>query len=229
MTDTPSALKALAIDSAASRLEIAAVNGALSVSLSLDRGLHMAEGLIPALEDVLNHAGLAPGDLDFIALNRGPGSFTSLRLGFALAKGLSFQGGCPVYAVPAMALYARPFRQFHAAVVPAIDAKRHRFYAAVFRQGAETVPAGDYTPEAIAAFLDPEEPALLAGPDGALLRDALWGIRPEARLFSVESPVQSAQALLELASLSRNAGAPPLRDFEGPLYIRLSEAEEGAA
>jgi tRNA threonylcarbamoyladenosine biosynthesis protein TsaB len=226
MNDSDASLKALALESASSRLEIAALNNGETVCFSLDCGLHMAERLIPALEDVLRKAGLKPQDLDFIAINKGPGSFTSLRLGFSLAKGLSLAAGCPIYGIPGMQVYAWPFRLFKAPVIPSVDAKRRKFYASVFRQGKEVIAGGDYGPEEIAAFLDPEEPALLAGPDAELLKEALWSVRPGAQFFSVDSPVFTAQALFALAEIRRNEGSPPLGDFEGPLYIRLSEAEE---
>jgi tRNA threonylcarbamoyladenosine biosynthesis protein TsaB len=181
------------------------------------------------LESVLARSNLSPRQIDCIAVNQGPGSFTSLRLGFSLAKGLSLSTGCPIYAVPAMEVYAFPFAGFKAAVIPGVDAKRGKFYAGVFRKGKEVTPAGDYSPKEIVSFVDAEEPVLLAGPDAGLLKEKMLEHNPLATLFTVDSPVQASRALFELALEQKKAGTPPLGETDGPLYIRLSEAEEGAA
>jgi hypothetical protein len=96
----------------------------------------------------------------------------------------------------------------------------------VFRQGKEVVPVGDYTSEQIASFLDKEEPALLAGPDAALLKERILETHPLAVMFTVDSNVAASRALCELAAAQKNAGTQPLAENEGPLYIRLSDAEE---
>jgi tRNA threonylcarbamoyladenosine biosynthesis protein TsaB len=216
----------LTIESATNLLEIAVVSERGVVSQSTDYEQRMAESLLPVLQNTLVLAGLAPNAVDMIALNKGPGSFTSLRLGFALAKGFSLAAGCPIYAVPSTRVYAHPFDNFKAAVVSAIDAKRGRFYAAVFRRGKEVTPAGDYTPAQIASFLDPEAPALLAGPSAQALKEHLQNLNPLAALFTVDSPVRAHTALDALSRRMRAQGQPPLQENEGPLYIRLSEAEE---
>jgi tRNA threonylcarbamoyladenosine biosynthesis protein TsaB len=224
--ETNKKTKALAIESATNTLEICAINGNNSASLSLNCGLHMAENLLAAVERVLEHVALSAEELNFIAVNKGPGSFTSLRLGFSLAKGLSFAAHVPVYAIPATHVYAYPFNNFKAAVIPAIDAKRGRFYASLFRGGKEVVPVGDYTAEHIVTFFDAEEPVLLAGPDASLLKEHILLVNPLATLFTLESPVSTGCALFALAQKSINNANPPLTAEEGPLYIRLSEAEE---
>ena len=221
-------MNVLTIESATNLLEIAVVSGRGVVSQSIDHEQRMAENLLPILQSVLERAGLAPNNIDMIALNKGPGSFTSLRLGFSLAKGFSLAAECPIYAVPSTRVYAYPFDNFKTAVIPAVDAKRGRFYASVFRLGKEVTPAGDYLPEQIASFLDPEASALLAGPAAQILKEQLQNLNPLASLFTVDSPVCAYHALGALALRLRQEGSPPLQENEGPLYIRLSEAEENA-
>ena len=219
-------MNVLTIESATNLLEIAVVGERGAVSQTINYEQRMAENLIPVLHNVLERAGLAPHAIDMIALNKGPGSFTSLRLGFSLAKGFALAAERPIYAVPSTQVYAYPFANFKTAVVPALDAKRGRFYAAVFRLGAEVTPAGDYTPAQIAAFLDAEAPALLAGPAAQTLKERLQNLNPLAALLTVDSPVSTYHALDALSRLMRQHGQPPLQENEGPLYIRLSEAEE---
>ena len=51
--------------------------------------------LIPAIQTVLDQAGLDLAALDAIAVSLGPGSFTGVRVGLSAVKGLSLAGGCP--------------------------------------------------------------------------------------------------------------------------------------
>jgi len=58
---------------------------------------------LPALVDrVLADAGVTIGDVEGLAVSIGPGSFTGLRIGLALAKGIAFAGGLPLVGVPTL-------------------------------------------------------------------------------------------------------------------------------
>ena len=60
----------------------------------------------PAIEELMGEAGLSWADLDGIAVPSGPGSFTGLRVGAALALGLARIADLPLYAVPTLAAVA---------------------------------------------------------------------------------------------------------------------------
>jgi len=89
---------------------------ACSVALALDdeirqRHLHEplrhAELLLPAIRDVLDEADLTLRKLDFIAFGRGPGSFTSLRIGIGVVQGLAWGADLPVVPVSSLAAVAQ--------------------------------------------------------------------------------------------------------------------------
>ena len=61
-----------------------------------------ARSLTQLVDRVLGEAGLAIADVDALAVSIGPGSFTGLRVGLALAKGIAFAGGLPIAAVPTL-------------------------------------------------------------------------------------------------------------------------------
>lgn len=69
-------------------------------------GAGAADGLFPAVVDLLGEAALAARDLGAVVCGAGPGSFTSLRIAAALAKGLASGAKVPLYAVPSLALAA---------------------------------------------------------------------------------------------------------------------------
>jgi tRNA threonylcarbamoyladenosine biosynthesis protein TsaB len=68
----------------------------------LQRGLIHAEHLTEAVHFTLKSAGFTPNQLNGIAISIGPGSFTGLRIGLAMAKGMAFALNIPVLAVPTM-------------------------------------------------------------------------------------------------------------------------------
>jgi len=132
-------------------LNIETATDACSVCLAADgRVVSIAEDPTPRahasvitllIGEALQQAGRHIGDLDAVAVSRGPGSFTGLRIGVAAAKGLCYALGkplVPVNTLQAMAAVARRRlpgegrTEGPAFYVPLIDAKRLEVYSAVF-------------------------------------------------------------------------------------------------
>lgn len=97
------------------------------------------------IEKVLKDAGLAPGDLNGVAVSQGPGSYTGLRIGVSAAKGMCYALDIPMLAIDtlqAMAclclekksaeLQALPHPELPLLLCPMIDARRMEVYHAVF-------------------------------------------------------------------------------------------------
>lgn len=63
-----------------------------------------AEALMPAVAESLGRAGVSPRELTRVVCGSGPGSFTSLRIAAAIAKGVALGAGCPLFAVSSLAL-----------------------------------------------------------------------------------------------------------------------------
>ncbi len=82
----------------------------------------VARSVLAAADDLLAAAGLEPTDLDGIVVGTGPGSFTSIRMGLAFARGLALATGAPVAG-------ASTFDAF-AGGDPVIDARRGEVFAA---------------------------------------------------------------------------------------------------
>lgn len=216
-------MKALAIDSAVTCISLAACNQQKKASVTLDIGMRQSEKLIPAIEYVLEQVELDTSQLDFIALSGGPGSFTGLRLGFAVAKGLQLSTGCPVYSIPTLQAQAEPYSSWPGKVISAIDAKKDRFYVQIFFQGKEIGPSQDIGIEEIAQQLDEKDQVLIVGPDSEALLNRLQDFNPSLHLCRFPSLTSSiTDALFSMGSKATKT----LEPYEGPIYLRKSEAEE---
>lgn len=100
---------------------------------SIDNGLTQSELLLPMAEDILKSLKLTFDDVDAFAVSTGPGSFTGVRIGVSLVKGLAFGKGKAVIGVSALQALAENLSGISALVVPCMDARRGQVYTAVFR------------------------------------------------------------------------------------------------
>ncbi len=99
-----------------------------------------SQTLLPMIDRVLSDAEMSVSDLDAIAVSRGPGSFTGLRIGSATAKGLAASAEIPIVDVPTLeALAVGVGNAGGRLICPVIDARRNEVYTALFEECA----AGD--------------------------------------------------------------------------------------
>ncbi|WP_119072337.1 tRNA (adenosine(37)-N6)-threonylcarbamoyltransferase complex dimerization subunit type 1 TsaB [Aggregatilinea lenta] len=89
--------------------------------------------LTPTIEDAFQRAGIAASDLTAVAVAQGPGSFTGLRIGLGVAKGLAEAQSLPLVAVPSLDIVAAAVPPGNAALVTAIQAGRGRVCAQRYR------------------------------------------------------------------------------------------------
>jgi tRNA threonylcarbamoyladenosine biosynthesis protein TsaB len=146
-------LKILAIDTATDESAVALhVDGA-----SAERSVAWRSAFLetaPAALELLRWSGIGWRDLDGIAVPAGPGSFTGLRVGAALALGIAELRGLPLFAPSTLAVVAEAAAPGGAGrVLATLDARRGRRYAAVLvRKGAAwSVAAGPVDVETDAA------------------------------------------------------------------------------
>lgn len=122
-------------------LETATTN--CSVSLSKDGALldlkedksnnySHAEKLHIFIDEILKENNLEVADLDAIAVSKGPGSYTGLRIGVSTAKGLCFSLEIPLISIATLASLAAQVKQENRFIIPMLDARRMEVYSAVF-------------------------------------------------------------------------------------------------
>ena len=188
--------------------------------------------LASEVSGVLARAGREPGDVALVSVGLGPGSFTSLRVGLATAKGFCLARGVPLAGVPDLETMAWQVRDRLAGVVcPILDARRGEVYAALFRlTEAEAQRMSDEflaTPtelrERLAAL---GEPACVFGQMEALppeAREELQGDRVEVLADPV---LPDALAVARIGRERYLSHGVDETDSARPIYVRRSYAEE---
>jgi tRNA threonylcarbamoyladenosine biosynthesis protein TsaB len=171
------------------------------------------EALMPAVAGVLADAGAGPGSIERVVCGAGPGSFTSLRIAGAIAKGIALAAVCPLVPVSSLTLVAASREPFvPGRYLAAIDALRGEHYVALFEVGE----AGDVS------ALGPE----LLVPSGAVLERAeahdAVAVGPGREGAAHVDPRAAAAA--RLADLLDRSEAADLARWE-PAYGRLAEAQ----
>ncbi|MGH8164806.1 MAG: tRNA (adenosine(37)-N6)-threonylcarbamoyltransferase complex dimerization subunit type 1 TsaB [Rhodanobacteraceae bacterium] len=96
-----------------------------------------AELVLPMAESLLVEAGIARKQLDGIAVGRGPGAFTGVRLGVSIVQGLALALDVPVVTVSSLAALAMQAPRDESQVLALIDARMGEIYAGAFRFDAE--------------------------------------------------------------------------------------------
>ena len=178
-----------------------------------------AEELLPVSARLLEAAGLAWADLDLIAVGRGPGTFTGLRIGIATARALAQALDRPLRAVSSLAVLAAGAGP--RLCLPLIDARRGEVFAALHEDGEERWEPWAAPPEAVAARLAEAGVAPLAVGGGSLrFRTVLEAAGVEV------APDGSPLHLVRAAHLCRLAveGDPTPREAVVPEYLRDPDA-----
>ena len=174
--------------------------------------------LMPLIDEVLKEAGVTVKDLSFAAVTVGPGSFTGVRIGVSLAKGLLLPYNIPVKAVSSLEAAAESVKE-DGVILALSDARRERFYFAFFeRKGgvltrlSEDAVDGFGTVSAHADFYG----ATVTG-DGALLFKELCKKDCKVR------PFKGVDAL-DVCLVSLKKEAVDVRKL-APVYLALPQAE----
>lgn len=82
--------------------------------------------LMPRLVRLMDQQGLSPEDLSGLSVSLGPGSFTGLRIGIGLAKGLALARNLPIVGVPTLDIVARPHQAQRVPIWAVLQAGRGR-------------------------------------------------------------------------------------------------------
>ena len=126
----------MAFDSTAKAASVAVLDGERILAVNtIDNGLTQSELLLPMAEDMLRSLKLGFDDVSLYAAAVGPGSFTGVRIGTALIKGLAFGKNIPCVSVSTIEALAENLAGLDGIIAPCMDARRGQVYTALFRSG----------------------------------------------------------------------------------------------
>lgn len=184
-----------------------------------------AERLIGQIDEALRGAGIALAAVDAIAVSIGPGSFTGLRIGVSVAKGLAYAASLPMIGVPTLTALAQ-----HAAVVDAmpegtailaaLDARRDEVYCQLFElQRGAPAPAWEAAAMTVGALrrLVGEREVVVTG---NATRKVMEEFSRTARAASPEASRCSAAAVALLGGAMMRTGATDDAASLEPRYIK---------
>lgn len=216
----------LALDAAGSACSAALLCGGEIRSRRFEAMVRgQSERLVPMIDDVMAEAGLAYEELDAIAVTRGPGGFTGVRIGLATGRALALACACPLIGVSNFETVAAAVpeaeRQDRTLVI-LLDAKRQDIYAQAFTAQAcngglsPLTEPRSITPAALDDFLPPGR-LLLVG-DGVEQAQAALSASGRDILVSAAPGTADAAVVARLAADRswpvHESGSP------APLYLR---------
>ena len=215
----------LALDCAVTRISLAVKTDSKFISSTYDIGMRQSEILVPSIDELLKNADITAADLSATTLTLGPGSFTGLRLGISALKAIELAYGVPVYGISSLEAYAFPYLNLEYPVISCIDANKDKFYCRITDGEKTILEDGDWEVEKITEAAAALDKAIVCGPDAAKLAEKLTSALPQKKYLLPASPAMTAESLILIAEKMIESGEAPLKDFDGPVYLRASEAE----
>lgn len=226
-------MKILAIDTSALVASAALCEDETPIAVySQKSGLTHSETMLPIIRDLFLHTGAKLDDVDMFAVSHGPGSFTGIRIGISLIKGLAFGKNKLCIGVSTLEAMARSLSPFcgDALICPVMDARRGQLYTALFEvRGKALIRLSQDAPESAQALAQRlslyDKPVYFTG-DGYEIMEGL------SLSYMEETPMHArwqngyGVALAALEAYRRN---PEPADFTDaglrPVYLRPSQAE----
>lgn len=210
----------LALDTSTALCSVALLkNGRIEGELRRTVRTGHAGILLKLIDSLLDLCACSKDTIDMIAVGRGPGSFTGIRIGIATAKGLATALGCELKGVCTLDALAYGARPCATPIMPVLDARKGEIFCALYAPDGARM--GDYLnipPERIADYID--QPTLLVGNGLELYGDTLTtALGP--RFHPGPQTLWHPQAALIGALALRHP--EELNDLN-PLYVRASDA-----
>ena len=193
-----------------------------------DEGRDHARKVGLFVDELFRETGIAPDDLDAVAVGKGPGSYTGLRIGVSFAKGLCYGLQKPLLAVGSLDALTEVAREDYeagiisverwedAVLCPMVDARRMEVYAQLFDAQGEAlggVSAEEVRPESFAEYRTGDRPFVIFGSGARKCADVLTG----ATLVEV---TPSARGLVRLAQAALDAGRTEDIAYFEPFYLK---------
>ena len=215
----------LAVDTSTAQVGLALYDGAQVISEYAWRSTqrHTVE-LAPAIFELLKRCGLTMDDIQVLGVALGPGSFTSLRVGLSLAKGLALSRHLPMIGIPTLDILAAAQPTSKLPLVVAIQAGRRRLAVGWYKSSKNgwqsRGPARVVTVEVLADEV--KNPVIICGELTSEERQKLTE-KVEVHLVSPAQSVRRPAVLAELAWTRWQKGEVDDQAKLAPIYLHFAE------
>jgi tRNA threonylcarbamoyladenosine biosynthesis protein TsaB len=215
----------LAVDTSTAQVGLALYDGAQVIGEYAWRSSqrHTVE-LAPAIFELLTRCGLTMEDVRALGVALGPGSFTSLRVGLSLVKGLTLARHLPLVGIPTLDILAAAQALARVPLAVAIQAGRGRLALGWYKRSKNGWQArGPARVVTVEALLDEvKSPAMVCGEFTSAERHKL-SQKPEIQLLSPAQSVRRPAVLAELAWTRWQTGRVDDEATLAPIYLHVAE------
>ena len=225
-------MKIIAIDSSGLVASVAILDDEnLIAEYTINYKKTHSETLLPMLDEIKSMTNLDLSEIEAIAVAKGPGSFTGLRIGSATAKGLAYSLNVPVVSMPTVDALSYNAYGTDYLICPIMDARRDQVYTGLyeFSDGIhntvmEQIPMG--IKELCEKLNTMNKKVMFLGDGVPVYKDVIEGELKVPYLFApLNMNRQRASSLGLLALEYIKAGKTETAFDHKPEYLRLSQAE----
>jgi tRNA threonylcarbamoyladenosine biosynthesis protein TsaB len=215
----------LAVDTSTAFVGLVVYDGAQVISEYMWRSnQHHTIELAPAVNELLSRSGLTMENIQVLGVALGPGSFTSLRVGLSLVKGLSLARHLPLLGIPTLYIYAASQPASKLPLLAAIQAGRGRLAVGWYKGSKKgwqaTGPARVASVEMLIEEI--QSPSIVCGEFTAAERQQLANREP-IKLVSPAQSVRRPSILAELAWARWKNGETDDDATLAPIYLHTAE------
>lgn len=179
-------------------------------------------GTMPAIEELLKKANIEPREIDAIAVAKGPGSYTGVRIGVTIGKTLAWTLNIPIVSVSSLQVLAGNVPYFPGVVCSIMDARRGNVFAGIYTNGEVVKEAHMSLVELLETVDEMGQPILFVGMDVSIHWEQIKEVLGDkVQRTNTAFNLPSAAVLIELAKKQEPG------EVHGviPEYLRVTEAE----
>lgn len=221
----------LAVDTSATSASVCIANeNKIIGEFSINTSITHSQTLIPMIEQVMKNTGFSMDEIDAVAVNAGPGSFTGVRIGVAAVKGIAFSRDLPCVSISTLESMAYNMLNSDCIVCAVMDARCSQVYNAMFRINGNCVER--LTDDRALALTDLKidlqkykEKIVLVGDGAEICYNYFDKSLENVVLSSSNVRIQKASSVACAAFKSiKNADTMTVAELM-PVYLRLPQAQ----
>lgn len=221
-------MKILGVDTSSDICSVCLVENTIVIKeLCLNNGKTHSENFVPLLKELLDTCNVGFKDIDLIAINKGPGSFTGIRIGISTIKAIAEVHNIKIVGVTSLKSlsYNEIEGQQKNTIVSLIDARNNQVYCGVFKPEHEDIYMADDINEVLENIkTEVDENTVFVGNGSVMHKELVQNFFKMQLNFSEKNDQSSVSTALAGFEISKT-GVFDTADSILPFYLRKSQAE----